>query len=89
MNIQYKFDGCRNKLPLPFDFYLPEYNTCIEFDGEQHYSINDFFGGKEAFVKLKINDSIKDEYCRISKINLIRIKKLEDINNKLNFLNKN
>lgn len=22
---------------LPFDFYLPDYNCCIEYDGEQHY----------------------------------------------------
>ena len=23
---------------LPFDFYLPYYNLCIEFDGEQHFN---------------------------------------------------
>lgn len=28
---QKKFDDCRDKLPLPFDFYLPRYNTCIEY----------------------------------------------------------
>ena len=22
---------------LPFDFYLPEYNICIEYDGIQHF----------------------------------------------------
>lgn len=28
---QQKFDDCRDKLPLPFDFYLPDYNVCIEY----------------------------------------------------------
>lgn len=26
-----------------FDFYLPELNTCIEYDGEQHFIAKDFF----------------------------------------------
>ena len=34
---QHKFNDCKFKKPLPFDFYLPEYNMCIEFDGEQHF----------------------------------------------------
>ena len=34
---QYSFDECMDKLSLPFDFYLPDYNTCIEYDGEQQY----------------------------------------------------
>ena len=34
---QYKFDECRNKKPLPFDFYLSDLNICIEYDGEFHY----------------------------------------------------
>ena len=33
---QHRFNDCRLKLPLPFDFYLPEHNTCIEFNGKQH-----------------------------------------------------
>lgn len=32
------FEGLRYKLPLRFDFYLPTYNLCIEFNGSQHYS---------------------------------------------------
>lgn len=48
---QYKFNDCRNILPLPFDFYLPDYNTCIEFDGIQHFKSIDGFGGVNSFVK--------------------------------------
>ena len=29
---QKKFTDCRDIRPLPFDFYLPDYNCCIEFD---------------------------------------------------------
>ena len=65
---QYSFKDCRNTLPLPFDFYLTDYNVCIEYDGRQHYKVNDFFGGEEAFEKLKINDAIKSEYCKNNNI---------------------
>ena len=34
---QKRFSNCRHILPLPFDFYLPDYNICIEFQGIQHF----------------------------------------------------
>lgn len=44
LNVRYvaqkRFDRCRNPengYMLPFDYYLPDYNMCIEVDGEQHY----------------------------------------------------
>jgi len=30
---EYRFDDCRDKRTLPFDFFLPDYNAIIEFDG--------------------------------------------------------
>lgn len=30
------------KNPLPFDFYLPKHNCCIEYQGRQHYSEKDY-----------------------------------------------
>ena len=40
-NINYirekRFKDCKNIKPLPFDFYLPEKNICIEYDGEHHF----------------------------------------------------
>lgn len=71
---QHKFDGCKNKECLPFDFYIPHMRCCIEFDGEQHYKPLDFFGGIEAYEKLKVNDAIKTVYCEENFIDLIRIK---------------
>ena len=31
---QYKFDDCKNIHRLRFDFYIPNINMCIEFDGK-------------------------------------------------------
>lgn len=70
---QYKIDGCKLKSSLPFDFYLPNYNVLIEFDGEQHYKIVSHFGGLDKFISQKIADTIKNEYCKKNNITLIRI----------------
>jgi hypothetical protein len=73
--IQKKFNNCfsNKKKKLPFDFYLPEKNICIEYDGEQHFRPIDYFGGIDTFNKQKFNDSIKDKYCLDNDIRLIRI----------------
>ena len=70
---QARFDECRNIFPLPFDFYLYEHNTLIEYDGEQHTRPIDFFGGEEGYLKRVINDNIKTEYCQEHNIRLIRL----------------
>jgi hypothetical protein len=79
---QYRFNECRGlKYPLPFDFYIPSNRTCIEFDGEQHFLPLPFFGGLEAYERLKTNDKIKNDYCEDNYINLIRIRynQIDDI----------
>ena len=48
--------------------------TAIEFDGIQHFQPLQIFGGSEAYERLKINDKIKNDYCEINYINLIRIR---------------
>lgn len=71
---QKRFKQCKNKGMLPFDFYLPTKDVCIEFQGKQHYKMEKFFGGKEGFKLIKINDKIKKEFCKKNGIKLIRIK---------------
>lgn len=81
---QYRFNDCRSVRPLPFDFYLPDYNTCIEFDGRQHFNQIEFFDPNlEDFNKRKNNDYIKDIYCKNKNIKLIRIPywEFDDIEN--------
>ena len=68
---QKKFDDCINASHLLFDFYLPEYNCCIEINGRQHYESVDFFGGKNEFLKTIKRDNIKIEYCKNNNISLI------------------
>lgn len=76
---QYKFDDCRSKYKLPFDFYIPSKNTVIEYDGEYHYMIitrgkNDTYERAfNRFVEGKIRDTIKTIYCKENNIKLIRI----------------
>lgn len=70
---EYKFEDCRNKRSLPFDFYIPSFNLCIEFDGRQHFEGEDFFGGKEGFKLTQTRDKVKDSYCKENKIDLLRI----------------
>ena len=70
---QIKFDECKDKKHLPFDFYLPEYNCCIEYDGEQHFKPVNHFGGEQQFKRRQKNDKIKTEYCIENDIRLIRI----------------
>jgi len=65
------FPDCKNVLLLPFDFYLPEYNLCIEYDGILHYI--DKFNETEEFKKTKKRDKIKTKYCKNNNINLLRI----------------
>lgn len=44
---------------LPFDFYLPNYNILIEYDGEQHYKIC-FNNTEEKLLEQQKRDKIKD-----------------------------
>lgn len=69
---EYKFEDCKHKRSLPFDFYISDYNLCIEFDGIQHFKEVKHFG-KKSFKDTQIRDEIKDNYCKENNINLIRI----------------
>lgn len=70
---EYRFDDCRDKYSLPFDFYIPKINSAIEFDGKQHYEINEYFAGANGFLQRCKHDDIKNEYCTTHNIHLIRI----------------
>lgn len=88
---QYKFKDCIYKKQLIFDFYLPDYNLCIEYDGIQHFKPFKYFGGETSFNDIKIKDNIKTDYCNINNIKLIRItyKEINNIKNILNDIFKN
>ena len=81
---QKKFKECKNIKLLPFDFYLENYYICIEYDGEQHYIPKNHFGGISAFNEIKKRDAIKEKFCLENKIELIRIKYNDNIEEKMN-----
>ena len=80
MNIKYttqkNFYGCMNEDTnrlLPFDLYVPEFHTCIEFDGYQHFIPVERWGGEDNLKEIQRRDNIKNQYCKDNDINLIRI----------------
>lgn len=61
---EHSFGGLVSDLgySLRFDFFLPDYNLVIEYDGEYH--------SREYFVK---RDAIKDKYCLENDIKILRL----------------
>jgi len=70
---QKKFKNCINQKPLLFDFYIPNNNVLIEYDGIQHYKPVKLFGGVEQYKLQSVIDNIKNQYAINNKIKLIRI----------------
>lgn len=73
---EYSFDGLVNPqtgYKLYYDFYVPEFNMVIEFDGQQHFKSFPRFGGDEAFNYIKFKDEFKNKYCVENNIKLLRI----------------
>lgn len=59
---------------LSYDFYLPEYNLLIEFQGEQHENPHGgIFGGIERFRIQKEHDKRKKCYAQTNGINFFEI----------------
>lgn len=75
---QYRFHDCIDIHCLPFDFYLPDLNKCIEFDGQHHFKPVTFNGISQEQAEInhqltRWHDEIKDNYCRDNHIGLLRI----------------
>jgi very-short-patch-repair endonuclease len=80
---QKRWSKCRDKNPLPFDFYIPSLNLAIEYDGEQHFVPKECWGGTEEFDKIQRRDKIKTQFCLDEGIELLRINYTENIEEKL------
>lgn len=80
LEIKYKrqktFNQCINPIThskLKFDFYLPDYNCCIEYDGKQHFVEKGTWAEKENIENIILRDKIKTDYCLNNGLILIRI----------------
>lgn len=67
---QKQFNGCKVINNLKFDFYVPKFNICIEYDGEFHY--RDIFKNGDL-EKQKNRDLTKNNFCIKNNMKLIRI----------------
>lgn len=90
--VQKRFEGCKDKHCLPFDFYLPDYKVAIEYQGEQHYNLNSLlikkYSEREAVKQLekqRLHDKIKKKYCKENDIYFIEIIYDEDIDKAMSF----
>ena len=86
---QKKFKDCRDKNPLPFDFYLPGLNIAIEYQGRQHYEAIEHFGGEKQLHLQRHHDWMKRKYCRDKDITLITISYKENVEKVLKNIIKN
>lgn len=55
---------------LFFDFWIPDYNAVIEFDGIHHFKA---IYGEEKLKQQKYKDSVKNRYCGKKGIHMLRI----------------
>lgn len=83
------FPDCKSptsNVSLRFDFYLPDYNLLIEFDGKQHFveDTKNFF--RDTLQDRQIRDNIKNQYCKEHNIPLVRIPYWEVDNISLNMI---
>lgn len=77
--IKYKnqktFDGCLDTKKLKFDFYVYTdiINFCVEYNGQQHYEVVDYWDGEEGLKGVERRDNIKIKFCETKKIPLLVI----------------
>ena len=73
-----KFEECKHKKHLRFDFFLPLQNVAIEYDGQHHFGPVRFGNQSESqanenYELQKLKDQIKDSFCESNHIELLRI----------------
>ena len=76
---QKKFDWCKKKLCLPFDFCIEQYKLIIELDGPQHFM--QISNWKDP-IKTRLNDKFKMTCANEHGYSVIRILQTDVLNNK-------
>jgi very-short-patch-repair endonuclease len=70
---QKRFRDCRRIHLLRFDFYLPDHNILIEYDGQQHFDPNTYLGKLADFNVTIEKDELKTVYALKNRIFILRI----------------
>ena len=70
---QKRFDGFigSSGKSYQYDFYLPDYNCCVEYDGIQHYC--GWGKDSQSLLNIQRRDKAKDDFCLTHNISLVRI----------------
>lgn len=71
--INFKEQYCLTSERLPYDFYLPDYDVLIEYDGRQHFDPVNSWGGANGFKRRKLLDARKDLLAIKNDMILIRV----------------
>lgn len=69
---QKRFKTIKSKKPLPFDFYLPDFELVIEYQGSQHYSESSR-KHNESLVDIQKRDEIKRVGAEENNLNYLAI----------------
>jgi hypothetical protein len=75
---QKRFDDCKNKLPLPFDFWIPSKNLLIEFQGKQHFDGGLYYNKAKSLAHRHELDDLKRKYCISKGLGLLEITYKQD-----------
>ena len=71
---QYRPQWLYNKTsPQSLDFYIPDYNIAIEYQGRQHFYPNKIFGGDKEFIKIQERDKRKYQKCLENNVKIFYI----------------
>jgi len=70
---QKTFNDCKYKSKLRFDFFIPNKNIVIEYDGEFHFIPIKHWGNEENLKYRQKLDKIKTKFCKDNNIELLRI----------------
>lgn len=72
---QKKFDACKDKRCLPFDFFfqIGKVKFLVECDGKQHFEPIEAWGGDDNFEQIQHRDAIKTRFAEKHGFVLVRI----------------
>lgn len=88
-NVSYEWQKSYNDLiglgggKLAYDFYIPNYNLLIEYQGRQHERVDGKFFTQDIFEYIKEHDNRKKQYAKEHNIELLEIWYYENIEEKL------
>ena len=82
--LKYPLDPILEDITIPdtrlsLDFYLPQRKIAFEIQGEQHSEMNPFFHDSiEDFEKQLHRDEIKELFCELNNIKLIKLHSIKE-----------